>query len=76
MSGKQLTDLGRLGAPLYKAPGEDRYRVLSYSQALNKISKAMKEASPERTFFMGRGALQMKLRSSCNFSQGSTAQTM
>ena len=50
LSGKQLTDLGRLGAPLYKAPGEDRYRVLSYSQALNKISKAMKEASPERTF--------------------------
>ena len=55
LSGKQLTDLGRLGAPLYKAPGEDRYRVLSYSQALNKISNAMKGASPERTFFYGSG---------------------
>ena len=55
LSGKQLTDLGRLGAPLYKAPGADRYKVLSYSQAINKISNAMKGASPERTFFYGSG---------------------
>ena len=55
LSGKQLTDLGRLGLPLYKARGEDRYKVLSYSQAINKISNAMRDASPRRTFFYGSG---------------------
>ena len=55
LSGKQLTDLGRLGLPLYKARGEDRYKVLSYSQAINKISNAMRDAPPERTFFYGSG---------------------
>ena len=44
LSGKQLTDLGRLGLPLYKARGEDRYKVLSYSQAINKISNASMKA--------------------------------
>ncbi|MBA59808.1 MAG: histidine kinase [Gammaproteobacteria bacterium] len=55
LSAKQLTDLGRLGHPLYKDKGDSHYRVLAYDQAIKKISNAMKSTHPDRSFFYGSG---------------------
>ncbi|MES3007579.1 MAG: FdhF/YdeP family oxidoreductase [Pseudomonadota bacterium] len=55
LSGRQLEALGRLGHPLYKAPGADRYRVISYDDAIQRIAARLRETDPQRSFFYSSG---------------------
>ena len=55
LSGRQLEALGRLGHPLYKAPGADRYRVIDYDEAIQRIAGRMRQSDPQRSFFYSSG---------------------
>ena len=55
LSGRELEALGRLAHPLYKAPGADRYRVISYQEAISRIASRMRETDPQRSFFYSSG---------------------
>lgn len=52
---KQLEESGRLTEPLYLAPGEKTYRVISWDEALDKIAAKLQTAGPQRTFFYASG---------------------
>lgn len=55
LNGRELEALGRLAQPLYKAPGADRYAVISYDEAIEKIADRLHKASPQRSFFYASG---------------------
>lgn len=55
LSGRELEALGRLAQPLYKAPGADRYSIISYDTALAKISAKLRVSDPQRSFFYSSG---------------------
>jgi anaerobic selenocysteine-containing dehydrogenase len=55
LSGRELEALGRLGHPLYKAPGADRYRIISYDEAIARIAKRLRSTSAQRSFFYASG---------------------
>ena len=55
LSGRQLEALGRIGHPLYKAPGADRYRVIGYEEAITRIADRLRQSDPQRSFFYSSG---------------------
>lgn len=55
LGGKQLEDLGRLAAPLYKAAGDQHYRTIDYREALDRIVTHMRTTPPNRGFFYASG---------------------
>ena len=55
MSPRQLEHAGRLTQPVYAGPGEDRYRPISWDEALQKTADALKAATAERSFFYASG---------------------
>ncbi|OGT73587.1 MAG: histidine kinase [Gammaproteobacteria bacterium RIFCSPLOWO2_02_FULL_57_10] len=55
LSGRELEALGRLGHPLYKAPGADRYAIISYDKALDLIAERLRGTDPQRSFFYSSG---------------------
>ena len=55
LSGRELEALGRLAHPLYKAPGADRYEVISYDAALARIVQRLRNTDPQRSFFYASG---------------------
>ncbi len=55
LSGRELEALGRLAHPLYKAPGADRYRIITYDEAISRISEKMQQVDPQRSFFYSSG---------------------
>ncbi|HEY0867443.1 MAG TPA: FdhF/YdeP family oxidoreductase [Fimbriimonas sp.] len=55
MSPRELEALGRLVDPVYAGPDDDRYRTVSWDDALEIASGALRNASPERSFFYASG---------------------
>jgi anaerobic selenocysteine-containing dehydrogenase len=50
-----LEHLGRLGMPLHKAPGDDRYRVVDWEFALFRAAERLRAIEPQRTMFYSSG---------------------
>ncbi len=50
-----LEHLGRLGTPLHKAAGDDRYRVVDWEFALSRAAERLRETDPDRTMFYSSG---------------------
>ena len=55
LSARELETLGRLGKPVYKPAGEDRYRVVEWEWALKRAAEGLKAVSPNRSFFYSSG---------------------
>lgn len=55
LSGRELEALGRLSQPLYKAPGADRYAIITYDAAIEIITARLAKADPQRSFFYSSG---------------------
>lgn len=52
MSARLLEQSGRINTPFYKAKGDTHYSVVSWEQALKKITEKFKSTKPERSFFL------------------------
>ena len=50
-----LERLGRLNTPLWNTGGNDRYMPISWQEALPRLTRALKQADPDRTFFYSSG---------------------
>lgn len=55
LSAFELEHLGRLGAPIFKAKGEARYRKIGWDEAMDLAASALAAAGPDRTFFYSSG---------------------
>ena len=55
LDGHELEHLGRLGTPLHKRSGEDRYRPADWDAALDIAAAALRRTDPARTFFYSSG---------------------
>ena len=55
LNGRELEALGRLAQPLYKAPGADRYAIITYDAAIEIITARLAKADPQRSFFYSSG---------------------
>ena len=55
LNGRELEALGRLAQPLYKAPGADRYAVITYDDATEIIAARLRKTDPQRSFFYSSG---------------------
>lgn len=54
-SPRELEASGRLVDPLYLAPGETHYRVISWDEAIGKVADRLKTSGPEKTFYYCSG---------------------
>lgn len=52
---QELEHLGRLGNPIYKAKGADKFTVVDWSWALSHAAKRFKEIKPTKSFFYSSG---------------------
>ena len=52
---REIERLGRLGSPIYKPAGGDKYRTIEWSEALEIAAARLKETPPDRTFFYSSG---------------------
>jgi molybdopterin-dependent oxidoreductase alpha subunit len=50
-SPRQLETAGRITQPLYAGPGDRGYRAISWSEAIDKVTSALKLSRPEETYF-------------------------
>ena len=50
-----LERLGRLNTPLWNTGGNDRYMPISWQEALPRLTRALKQADPNHTFFYSSG---------------------
>jgi molybdopterin-dependent oxidoreductase alpha subunit len=55
LDGHDLEHLGRLNNPIYKAKGEDRYRVVDWEFALAKAAERLRITVPDRAMFYSSG---------------------
>lgn len=55
LDGYELEHLGRLGTPIYKPAGGDRYRPVDWDWALNHAAERLKSTDPDRSFFYSSG---------------------
>lgn len=55
LDGHELEHLGRLGTPIYKPAGGDRYRPVDWDWALNHAAERLKATDPDRSFFYSSG---------------------
>ncbi len=55
LSPRQLETMGRLTTPLVAAPGSDRYRAVSWDEAMVRLSATLKATPPEQSFFYFSG---------------------
>ncbi len=60
LGGRKLEALGRLAHPLYLRAGATHFKVLSWSEALDKLVTAWQAATPERSFFYTSGRSSME----------------
>ena len=54
-SSAKFESLGRLSFPIVAEPDDDRFRRVSWNDALDRTSTALSGAPPERTFFYASG---------------------
>lgn len=55
LSPRELESAGRLVQPILAGPGEDRYRVIDWSEAIRFVVDRLRSARPEETFFYFSG---------------------
>ncbi len=55
LDGHELEHLGRLGTPIYKAPGVDRFMPIEWADAYAMVAARFAAVAPERTFFYSSG---------------------
>ncbi|MFO0427628.1 MAG: FdhF/YdeP family oxidoreductase [Planctomyces sp.] len=55
MTPRQLELSGRLTEPMLIERGDSCYRVISWEEAMNRVTAALKAAGPERSFFYASG---------------------
>ncbi|MCR9277009.1 MAG: FdhF/YdeP family oxidoreductase [Pseudomonadaceae bacterium] len=55
LSARELEHLGRLGQPIFKAAGDERYREVEWTWALEHAAQRLAETNPERSFFYSSG---------------------
>ncbi|MEQ1931378.1 MAG: FdhF/YdeP family oxidoreductase [Parvularculaceae bacterium] len=55
LSGRELEHLGRLGSPIWKDAGADRYRAVSWDEAFEIAAVRLKGVDPNRAFFYSSG---------------------
>ncbi|MFN3231293.1 MAG: FdhF/YdeP family oxidoreductase [Alphaproteobacteria bacterium] len=55
LNGYELEHLGRLGVPIHKAPGDDRYRPVAWDWAIERAAEQFAATTPDRTFFYSSG---------------------
>ena len=55
LSAKETERLGRLGFPIFKRAGEDRYRPLSWDEAMEIAAARFSDTDPARSFFYSSG---------------------
>src|SRR5687768_4596566 len=55
LSPRELEFCGRLVEPVYAAPGETHYRVISWNEALDRLSERLRMSGPSRAFFYASG---------------------
>ncbi len=55
LDGHELEHLGRLGAPIFKARDDDRYRILSWDAAMTLAADRLRQTPPSRSFFYSSG---------------------
>ncbi len=55
LSAHELEHLGRLSQPLYKAADSEHYQPINWDTALRIATDALKQTSPERSFFYASG---------------------
>ncbi|GAB5451649.1 MAG: FdhF/YdeP family oxidoreductase [Halioglobus sp.] len=55
LSAHELEHLGRLGKPIFKGPGEQKFHLVEWDWALQQTADAFSAAPPERTFFYSSG---------------------
>lgn len=55
LSGREMERLGRLGTPLFRRAGSDRFEPLDWDAALEHAAHRLAETDPQRTFFYSSG---------------------
>jgi len=55
LTGKEMEHLGRLGTPLFKARGADRYTPVDWDFAIAHAAQRLKATDPQRSFFYSSG---------------------
>lgn len=55
LDGHELEHLGRLATPIIKRAGDDRYRPISWDEALEIAAERLRATTPDRTFFYSSG---------------------
>lgn len=55
LSAHELEHLGRLGHPMYKAAGSERYTRIEWSQAIGLAAQRFGATDPQRSFFYSSG---------------------
>ncbi len=60
LTSKELEEAGRIVFPLLKRKDSDHYEKISWSEALNKVSSALHNTDPDRSFFYFSGRSSME----------------
>lgn len=55
LTGREMEHLGRLGTPLWKAAGADRYVPVDWNFAIDHAAKKLAATDPKRSFFYSSG---------------------
>ena len=55
LDARELEHLGRLGAPIYKKQGSERFRPIGWDEALDIAGARLRAIEPDRTFFYSSG---------------------
>jgi molybdopterin-dependent oxidoreductase alpha subunit len=55
LSPRELESCGRLVDPIYAGPSDTHYRVVSWDEALGRLSSQLKASGPGRSFFYASG---------------------
>jgi molybdopterin-dependent oxidoreductase alpha subunit len=55
LTGREMEQLGRLGTPLFRRAGSDRFVPLSWEDALDHAAHRLAETDPNRSFFYSSG---------------------
>ena len=55
LSAHELEHLGRLGRPLYKTAGADRYTEIDWDQAMDRAAQMLRDTAPQHSFFYASG---------------------
>jgi len=51
----ELEHLGRLGQPIYKGKGDDKFRVVDWHWAISHAVERFRKTEPEKSFFYSSG---------------------